>query len=257
MKPWVIYVLADPRSPDKIRYVGKTTKSLRIRLTGHLHYARSTSRKSHLVSWLNALVLEGVEPLITVVDQGPGEADWEAAERHWIAWHRAQGSRLCNSTDGGEGATPGYKMSPEAKVRLSAANKGRKPSAETRAKMSTAKKGRKPVGVTLESYRKMALTKTGRQGPKQTPEQVAHRVALVKATWAQKKAEGRMPPPSRMSAEGRARMAEAHRKPRSEEIKAKISAAKKGQGLGRKLSLETRARMSAAQKARHEVRDVL
>lgn len=193
---------------------------------------------------------ENREPRIEAIEQGTG--DWEAAERRWIAWHKEHGHNLCNSTDGGEGASPGRTPSPETRAKISAAHKGKKLSTEHRAKLSAARKGRGPV-LTAESYAKMSRTKTGRPGHKPSPECVVKRVAKVKATWGRKKAEGWKPAPC--SPEGRARTTAAlvgHKV--SPETRAKISAANKGRGLGRKPSPETRAKMSAAQKSLQEAK---
>ena len=187
---------------------------------------------------------EGLQPQIGILEQGTG--DWQAAERKWIARYREQGYQLCNATDGGEGASPGHTKSPETRAKLSLAHKGKRHSAEARAKMSAARKGRGPV-LTPESYAKMSRTKTGRPGPKQSPERVAKRVALLKITWKRKKEEGWKPVPC--SPEGRVRTTAANTgRARSPETKANISAANKGLGLGRRLSPETRARMSESHK---------
>lgn len=247
---WTVYTLSDPDAPGEVRYVGKTCGKPRDRLSGHLSYARRTASTNHLVNWLRVLISENRKPEIEAIEQGTG--DWEAAERRWITWHRAQGHNLCNSTDGGEGASPGHTKSPETRAKLSAAHKGKKLSAEHRAKLSAARKGRGPV-LTAESYAKMSRTKTGRPGHKPSPECVAKRVTATKKTWERKKAEGWKPTPC--SPEGRARTTAALKGHKvSPETRAKISAANKGRGLGRKLSPETRAKMSAAQKARQAAR---
>ena len=245
MSFWDIYTLSDPRTPEEVRYVGKTSCGLERRLSGHLSYARRSKSKTHLVNWLKALVAESVRPQVRGVERGTGA--WEAAERRWITWYREHGYDLCNATDGGEGASLGHVKSPETRAKLSAANKGRVHSAKARARMSAARRGRGPV-LTAESYAKMSRTKTGRPGPKLSPESIAKRVATNKATWKRKKAEGWKPTPC--SPEGRARTIAANKGRKcSLETRAKIAAANKGRGSGRKLSPETRARMSAAQKA--------
>ena len=237
--PWMIYTLCDPRFPSDVRYVGKTSCSLKKRVSGHLSYASRSPSRTHLVSWLNSLTSEGLEPKASVVEVGD-EGDWEEAEKRWISHYRIQGYNLCNSTDGGEGASPGHVKSPETRRKLSIAQTGKKASPEARAKMSAARKGRGPV-LTPESYRKMALTKTGKRGPKQSPERVAQRTAKVKKTWERKLASG-WKPPVPCSPEGRARTIAANTgRCRSDETKAKISAANSGKTVTQEALIKRKA----------------
>lgn len=113
-----IYTLSDPRTRE-IRYVGMTTRTLEVRLAGHLRNCRL--EKNHRARWVRSLQDAGVIPVITEVDLIPVEQHAEA-ERQWIAFYRAQGVRLVNATDGGEGM-PGFKMSPEARKKISEAKK--------------------------------------------------------------------------------------------------------------------------------------
>lgn len=113
-----IYTLADPRTSE-VRYVGMTIRSLKVRLAGHLRNCRlENNQRAH---WIRSLQDAGVIPVITEVDYVPVER-FSETERQWIAFYRAQGARLVNSTDGGEGA-PGFKMSPEARKKISEAKK--------------------------------------------------------------------------------------------------------------------------------------
>jgi len=241
-RKWGIYALSDPRNPSAIRYVGKTSSLVKKRLGEHLAYARKTKRTSHLVNWLRQLMAEGVLPVIALIDKGIG--DWEAAECFWIAQYRQQGYDLCNATDGGEGASPGRVVSQETRAKLAAANLGKKASDEARQRMSAARQGRGPV-LTADSYAKMSKTKTGRPGLKPSPETVANRTAKIRLTWAKKKSEGWKPTPC--SPEGRARTIAANTgRPRSAEVKAKISATKR-ERLGYVLSAGDRDQVSVDQ----------
>jgi NUMOD3 motif len=100
--------------------VGMTTKTLTARLKGHL---RNAGEKNHRAYWIRSLLAAGVKPEIAEVEVVP-VSDRAAAEQCWIAFYRAQGARLVNATDGGEGAT-GFKMSPEARRKMSEAKKGK------------------------------------------------------------------------------------------------------------------------------------
>lgn len=114
-----IYTLSDPRTLE-VRYVGMTTKTLEARLKGHL---RNLREKNHRARWINSLRDAGLTPVIAEIDAVSVDRRVEAEQR-WIALYRAQGARLVNSTDGGEGA-PGFKMSPEARKKLSEAKRGK------------------------------------------------------------------------------------------------------------------------------------
>lgn len=97
---WVIYVLKHPRTLQ-IRYVGMTTQSVEKRLTKHLADSRR-SQQSYRQRGIWALMSVGLVPLIEVIESGSGDG-WKAAECRWIAFHRASGARLWNTTDGGDG----------------------------------------------------------------------------------------------------------------------------------------------------------
>jgi hypothetical protein len=102
---WVVYVLKDPRT-NAVRYVGWTAIDPALRLHRHIKDSRrKTAYRSS--AWIVSLTRAGFDPQIEVIEQGVGSA-WKEAERRWIAFYRANGNRLTNLTDGGEGS-PGYK----------------------------------------------------------------------------------------------------------------------------------------------------
>ena len=100
MKPWVIYVLKCPRT-QAVRYVGKTIKSVELRLREHICAAKRAPG-SYKNRWLLSLGSEGLKPTVEVIETGSGDA-WIEAERRWIAYYRARGAALENGTDGGDG----------------------------------------------------------------------------------------------------------------------------------------------------------
>lgn len=108
----VIYALLDPFSKQP-RYVGKT-KNLKVRLRQHMNRA---AHQTHIASaqWLDGLNLAGVAPIAVILETV--EADWEAAERFWIASFKAVGNDLLNMTAGG-GATLGHAHTEETKRKL-------------------------------------------------------------------------------------------------------------------------------------------
>ncbi|WP_213761806.1 GIY-YIG nuclease family protein [Caballeronia sp. dw_19] len=104
-----IYLLRDPLTQD-VRYVGKTVKTLRKRLCGHISQARGGKSDTYRDRWIRGLGEKGFIPLIEQIEVC-GD-NWAARERHWIAEFRSAGARLTNHTDGGEG-TLGIRFSPE------------------------------------------------------------------------------------------------------------------------------------------------
>lgn len=98
--PAQIYALMDPRT-EEIRYIGKTSQTLRHRRMKHLTDARRR-KGTYLLHWLRQLQNEGLEPDMLLLGTC-AESRWREVERAWIAYGRAQGWPLTNSTEGGEG----------------------------------------------------------------------------------------------------------------------------------------------------------
>lgn len=91
MQTGIIYTLTDPRD-DRIRYVGKTTKTAPERLAGHL--ASPTNPAMRV--WINALALQGLTPRIQVVAK-PSLPQLSAEEEKQIAAHHRAGHRIFNA----------------------------------------------------------------------------------------------------------------------------------------------------------------
>lgn len=193
-----IYGLCDPVTGE-LRYVGKTTQLLRIRLSQH---ARSR-RRAHLTSWIRSL---SKRPSIFAIEEV--DDDGCEAERHHIAAFKALGARLVNHTPGGEG-NPGLRHTEEAKRKIGAASKGNKyaagttPSAETRARISAALKGRKMPPRTPEWTAKITAKIKGAKKPPRTE---AHRAAISASKMGNQHGKGH-----KKSPEVRARIAEKKR----------------------------------------------
>jgi group I intron endonuclease len=206
-----IYLLRQP-GDLAIRYIGKSAKPKK-RLWEHITEARS-GEKCHRSNWLRKLLAAGERPILEIIEQATVET-WTEREQYWIAFYRAEGCRLVNATDGGEG-TLGLVPSEEHRARISEANRGRSHSPETRAKMGAAHKGKI---VSAETRAKIS-------------EETKSRVARPKAV-----------PPTKIyqrSAEWRAKIGESNRRRKlSDESKRRISEA----NTGRALSEETKMRM--------------
>lgn len=111
---YFIYALVDPRT-DEIRYIGKAQGYLNSRLKGHIYEAKSGKRVTHKLSWIRQLLDAGLAPVPKVVAQFVRGDTLANAEREWIARMRADGVRLVNATDGGEGMP---NPSPETRAKL-------------------------------------------------------------------------------------------------------------------------------------------
>lgn len=156
-----IYALCDPNN-GATRYVGKS-QNPSGRLRDHL---RDISDR-RLPRWLRSL--NGIRPALVVLEEVLDSADWQAAERRWIARFHEDGASLCNHTDGGDGilnATSDTRAkisksrradwqnperrpfllsvlrSPARRAAISAALRGRRKSPEWVAKLPQNKRGR-------------------------------------------------------------------------------------------------------------------
>ena len=130
-----IYALKDP-STGEVRYIGKTGGKLAKRLWQHMaSAARPDMRQRRLASWIRSL--GGARPAIEALETDPPDGP-DAAERRWIAVARLCGAGLTNMTDGGDGQSPGYRPSAEARRKNSESHKGKVLSEETKAKISAA-----------------------------------------------------------------------------------------------------------------------
>lgn len=96
-----IYALVCPKT-NEIRYIGKADRP-NSRLTGHISLARSGRYENELCNWIRELLAGGRFPVLKVLHKVPNGVDWKDAERCAIAMCRANGCRLTNVKDGGEG----------------------------------------------------------------------------------------------------------------------------------------------------------
>ena len=137
-----IYALYD--RPNRIRYVGKTTKPVTQRLLKHIQNAKA-GEKTRKGNWLRQYIASGAQPRVGVLEVVGGTGDEE--ERKWIAHFRQNGSDLVNATDGGDG-TPGLVFTPEHRDKISKALRGIRRSEETRERIRAARSRQPPPHVT-------------------------------------------------------------------------------------------------------------
>lgn len=98
----LIYALFDPRSPDAIRYVGKTEKTLEFRLSRHIAEAK-LGLKAHRFHWVRSLLSVNVKPGIRLIETVAEKGSWQELEKYWIAKCRSDGHALTNNASGGNG----------------------------------------------------------------------------------------------------------------------------------------------------------
>lgn len=117
----VIYALADPADPLRVRYVGKCTGSLMSRMRTHLSHRNR--RKTPKNDWINFLRKQGKRPIAWALEFCTID-EWEQVEREWILFYRRFGN-LLNVSDGGDSgpSMKGYRHSDESKKKISEASK--------------------------------------------------------------------------------------------------------------------------------------
>lgn len=92
-----IYALVDPRTKE-VRYVGKTSQPLQIRL--NQHWNTRTHRNNHKECWLRNLEKEKLKPFIRVLEECPEDL-WQEREIYWMT----QFDNLTNTCEGGGGSS--------------------------------------------------------------------------------------------------------------------------------------------------------
>lgn len=120
-EPYVIYGLRLSEDSD-YRYVGLTTRPLRERLRGHLSEAFSARSKYAVHCWIRK---HGRSSVTADILEKVDDENFEYllyAERYWIKSLREFGADLLNHTDGGEGVRGlnlGKTLNPEHRESIS------------------------------------------------------------------------------------------------------------------------------------------
>lgn len=127
-----IYRLVCPIDKE-IKYIGKTTQPLSVRLDSHISYARKKSHLKGKHEWIRTLYNLGLKPIIEWIETCEGDI-WVEREKYWVSFY-SKNFILYNKTKGGEdfifkqGNEPwnkgGGKYSPEHIERMSLAKKGK------------------------------------------------------------------------------------------------------------------------------------
>jgi hypothetical protein len=104
-----IYSLSTKEEPSNIRYVGKTDKPIKKRLTRHMS-KYELKPVTHKNTWLKSVLKNGHTPIIELLDE-VCDLEWEFWEKYWISQIKSWGFKLTNQTIGGSGMPPG-KLNP-------------------------------------------------------------------------------------------------------------------------------------------------
>lgn len=87
-----VYALVDPRS-NRVRYIGATTQTLKVRLNGHLQ-----TPVRRVKAWVDDLAADGLTPQILPIKECVPEADLRDLERAEIARRLIAGESLLNES---------------------------------------------------------------------------------------------------------------------------------------------------------------
>lgn len=109
----IIYVLKHPETGE-VRYVGKTVKKLKYRLTQHVSDVKRTN--TYKSNWIKSLIINNLYPLIEEIDSTSWDKSQEL-ETYYILYYKSLGYNLCNHTLGGEG-TLGRNHSKKQKEKM-------------------------------------------------------------------------------------------------------------------------------------------
>lgn len=99
MRKVKIYKLIDPFT-NEVRYVGKTEKTLKHRLSMHITTSIKNKNKTHKEAWITQVYNKGKRPIIELIEE-VDFSDWQTKEIFWIS----QFNNLTNICRGGLGGT--------------------------------------------------------------------------------------------------------------------------------------------------------
>lgn len=154
MSVFYIYVLADPRLPSEIRYVGRAKDPIN-RLATHISPSKLLD-KTHKNDWIKKLLSEGFIPEIRCIEKC---TDLKR-ETYWIRYFKSLGFDLTNANDGGDGQLSpspetiekisrklkgrifGDRLTEQGRKNISAKNKGRIKSLKERENISKSQRGK-------------------------------------------------------------------------------------------------------------------
>lgn len=148
-----IYGLYD--KDRKLRYVGKTLRTIEQRLAAHLCEA-GRREHNHRLDWVRSCLKQNYIPMIKLIEETEGNGNLE--EMFYILFYRQQGADLVNGTEGGDGRV-GCKHTEETKQKMSEAHRGKLFTVDTKRKMSKSHCGKQH---TDEAKQKMRVWHRGK-----------------------------------------------------------------------------------------------
>ena len=162
-----IYTLSSSRSPNDIRYVGKTKQSLRRRLQGHICCAKRAKKSgyctNHNYNWINHEIELGNSIIIEELDsmEFAEDEDWSWFEKYWVAQMKEWGFSLTNIKEGGE---DNHASKPAKEVIRARAEKciGKSRDEKTKQSISKGLTGIHRSEETKEKVRQAIISKQGR-----------------------------------------------------------------------------------------------
>lgn len=167
-----IYCWADARTPDHIRYVGKTAdsdvkelKAVERRVKNEICEAVKDNLKGKRCDLIRKITNEGGELTYKVIDICD-ETNWIEHEQYYIAKYWVEGHDLVNETIGGNGAS-GYKINEEHRQLL--IELGKKFPREHFVMMNR-KRNEQDMSHSLETRKKIGNAQRGKKESKQAVE---------------------------------------------------------------------------------------
>lgn len=161
-----IYTLSCPITKE-IRYVGKTSLSLKARLNAHCQLQKESN---HRYYWIRSIVIQNMKPIIELVEE-VSDDNWQFWERWYIALFKYWGFNLVNDSLGGEGFERNHIPWNKGKTgihteetlkKLSILQKGKKLNSEIKHKISESLKNRKKPKRSHEHSNNISKSNMGR-----------------------------------------------------------------------------------------------
>lgn len=118
-----VYALFSSSNPEHIRYIGRSKyDSHNKRLKTHILGAKYGD-KGHVYNWIRKTINSGDTVLGVTLESGISWKQTAHREMYYIRKYKKDGHDLTNMSNGGEGRGLGYKLSEEARNRISESNK--------------------------------------------------------------------------------------------------------------------------------------
>jgi hypothetical protein len=160
---------SDPHSSEHhYRYIGQTINLKRPER--HNYSAKNgVGQNLYFFRWLRHVQSKGYDAKWRIIDTCESWVELDKLEEFYIAWYRAYGHKLTNSTNGGAGVR---NPSPEARFKIGSANRGKSPSIERRKKIAETNRQR---FINHPELRKKVGDETRERIASMTPEELAER----------------------------------------------------------------------------------